>query len=163
MCWRLRKLLFCWSPMHSGWPLAKSVMPTPSLPLLAVFLCPRLNARTSWGCLWLPCGTWSFFCLPQSIVVFRLHLSYDSHTNPCLWGSVSSESFLAWWLMSITSSLDHWLTKERVFPLPWYSPSNESSFGETKRLEDLLEQSSYDRISRRRFFLNESLDFNRLL
>lgn len=72
MCWILRKLLFCWSLMCSGWPLAKSTMPTHSPPFLGAFLCPRLNTRTSWGCLWLPGGTWSFFCHPQSIVAFLL-------------------------------------------------------------------------------------------
>lgn len=102
---------------------------------LPAFPCPRLNARTSWGCLWLSCGTWSFLCYPQSIVAFCLHLSYGSHTSLCWWG-YSPKSFLAWWLMSITSSLDHWLKKKRVLLLPSYLPSNESSLGEPRRLED---------------------------
>lgn len=117
---------------------------------------PQIKCQDLMGMAQLPGGTWCFLCHPQSIVAFCLHFSYGSHTNPCLWGFISSERFLVWWLMSITFSLDRWLTKERVIPIPLVFIFKWVFSG---RLEDLLELSSYGRISRKRFF-NEGLNFN---
>lgn len=109
MCWRLRKLLFCWSLMCSGWLWAKSFMliPPASSPSHSL---PWIKCSYHMGIALI-----AWVALDHSLAAPRAQqhvagIFLKALTQiPLCRGLISCESFLASWLMNIPSSLDHWL------------------------------------------------------